>query len=319
MKPLTYIIPTLLSTCLLAACSSGSGDSVGMEGDTSSNDGGRGGTQNGFLTLSITDAPIDDAIEVRVQFDGVELKPSSSEESITLTFNPPMSIDLLALQGQNSVPLLTNQTLPTGTYDWLRLNITAANDGILDSYIKLSDSSVHELDIPGGSESGLKVIGGLEVIANTPTSMTIDFDLRRSIVMAGTANYKLKPVLKLVDDATANSIFGTVELSALTGIDCPDSDPSTGNAVYLYKELNVTPDDVGSFGSEPVASALVTMNSISGTYEYEFGFIPLGKYTLAFTCQANLDDPVADDAIVFSNPVNLNLASMQTKIVRTFR
>ena len=149
--------------------------------------------------------------------------------------------------------------------------------------------------------------------------MTIDFDLRKSIVVTGTANYKLNPVLKLVDDATANSIIGTIELSALTGADCPDSDPSTGNAVYLYKDLNVIPDDVGSFGSEPVSSAMVAMNSISGAYEYELGFIPLGKYTLAFTCQANLDDPMTDDVIVFSKPVNLNLASMQTKIVRTFR
>ncbi|MBT8118147.1 MAG: DUF4382 domain-containing protein [Gammaproteobacteria bacterium] len=321
MKLLTYLIPALLSTSILIACSSGSNesDSISMDGDTSTNDGGRGGTQNGFLTLSITDAPIDDAIEVWVQFDGIELKPSASDEPITLTFNPPMSIDLLTLQGQSSAPMLTNQTLPTGTYDWLRLKVTAVNDGILDSYIKLSDNSVHELDIPGGSESGLKVIGGLEVIANTPTSMTIDFDLRKSIVMTSTANYELNPVLKLVDDATANSIIGTVELSALTGTDCPDADPSTGNAIYLYKELNVTPDDVGSFGSEPVSSALVAMNNISGVYEYEFGFIPLGKYTLAFTCQADLDDPMNDDAIVFSKPVNLNLASMQTKIVRTFR
>lgn len=321
MKPYTYIIPTLLSTCMLVACGSGGGESgdINTSDDTSPDSVDSGGTQHGFLNLSITDAPIDDALEVWIQFDGIELKPASSDEVILLTFNSPMNIDLLALQGQNSEQILNKQTLPTGIYDWLRLNVTAVNDGVLDSYIKLTDNSIHELDIPGGSETGLKIIGGLEVIANTLTNMTIDFDLRKSIVMTGTANYKLKPVLKLVDNAAASSIKGTVELSALTGTDCPDSDPSTGNAVYLYSGLNVIPDDVGSFGIEPVASSLVTMNKITGIYEYEFGFIPIEKYTVAFTCQADLDDPMTDDVIVFSRPVNLNLASMQTKIVRTFR
>lgn len=240
MKQLSYIFMVLLCTTMLIACSSG--DSV--TGDNiNSTDGGRGGTQNGFLSLNITDAPIDSALEVWVQFDGVVLKPTSTEDVITLSFNPPMNINLLALQGQNSAPMLINETLPTGTYDWLRLKVTAVNDGVLDSYIMLLDSSVHELDIPGGSESGLKIIGGLEVIANTPTSMTIDFDLRKSIVMTGIADYKLKPVLKLVDDAAASSIIGTVELSVLTGPDCTDNDPSTGNAVYLYNNLNTTPDD----------------------------------------------------------------------------
>lgn len=321
MKLFTYIFPALLSTSMLAACSSGGGESsgTGMNEDTNSAGGGRGGSQTGFLSLSITDAPIDDALEVWIQFDGVALKPASSEEEITLTFTQPMNINLLALQGSNSVQMLVNQTLPTGTYDWLRLKVTAVNDGILDSYIKLKDNSVHELDIPSGSESGLKIIGGLEVIANTPKSMTIDFDLRKSIVMTGTANFKLQPVLTLVDDSITNSISGTVEMSALTGPDCSDTDPSTGNAVYLYKDLIVTPDDVGSFGIEPVTSALVTLNNTTGIHEYSFGYIPLGKYTIAFTCQADFDDPATNDVIIFSKPVNINLASTQSNIVRAFR
>ena len=317
MKQLTYIFLFLLGSTILTACSSG-GDSASGDNPNSA-DGGRGGAQNGFLSLNITDAPIDGALEVWVQFDGVILKPASTEDVITLSLTPPMNINLLALQGQNSVQMFINETLPTGTYNWLRLKVTAVNDGILDSYIKLLDGSVHELDIPSGSESGLKIIGGLEVIANTPTSMTIDFDLRKSIVMTGVADYKLKPVLRLVDDAAASSIIGTVELSVLTGPDCTDSDPSTGSAVYLYNNLNTTPDDVGNFGFEPVASSLVSMNKTTGIYEYGFGFLPLGKYTAAFTCQADLDDPITNDDIVFSRPVNVVLPTTKTKTVRTFR
>lgn len=313
MKQLTYIFLTLLGSTMLTACSSGSGD-------TGTNDasGGRGGTQNGFLSLSITDAPIDSAKEVWVQFHGVELKPTTAEDVITLSFNPPMDINLLALQGQKSFQMLSNATLPAGEYDWLRLNVMAINDGILDSYIKLDGNLVHELDIPGGSESGLKIIGGLEIIANTPTSMTIDFDLRKSIVMTGAGQYILKPVLNLVDDTAVSSIVGTVKISALTG-DCPDADPSTGNAVYLYSGLNVTPDDVDNIDPEPVASAIPALNKLTGIFEYDFGFIPLGEYTAAFTCEADLDDPAIDDAIMFSRGMNINLANTDKLPVITFR
>jgi hypothetical protein len=314
MKQLTYIFLTLFGTTMLIACSSGAGN------DTNTAGGGRGGIQNGFLSLAITDAPIDDAAEVWVRFDGVELKPASTENVVTLTFKPPMEINLLALQGQNKVQMLTNATLPAGNYDWIKLKVTAKNDGLLDSYIKLDDNSVHELDIPSGSESGLKIIGGLEVIANTPKSMTIDFDLRKSIVMTGVAQYTLIPVLRLVDDTAVGSIEGTIEVSALSDSDCPDADPSTGNAVYLYSGLNISPDDIDDIDPEPVASVIPTLNKLTGIFEYEFGFIPSGQYTAAFTCEANLDDPMTDDVIIFSRGVkNITLANTNKVSVNAFR
>ena len=319
MKRITYIFLSILGTALLAACNSSGTDSSSTTDGTMDAGGGRGGTQNGFLSLSITDAPIDSAKEVWVQFYGVELKPASTEDVVTLYFNPALNINLLALQGQDSFQMLSNAILPAGQYDWIRLNVNAINDGVLDSYIKLDDNSVHELDIPSDSESGLKIIGGLEVIANTPTNMTIDFDLRKSIVMTGEELYKLKPVLKLVDDSAVSSISGTVQVSALIDSSCPDNDPSTGNAVYLYSGLNTTADDVDDIDPEPVASALLKLNNLTGIYEYEFGFVPLGEYTAAYTCQANLDDPEVDDVIIFSRGVNINLANTDKVVVKTFR
>ncbi len=320
MRRFTNILLALIFTVLLAACNSSDSGSEGSVNDgTMDAGGGRGGTQNGFLTLSITDAPIDSAKEVWVQFYSVELKPTATEDVVTLHFNPALNINLLALQGQDSFQMFSNAILPAGQYDWIRLNVNATNDGILDSYIKLDDSSVHELDIPSGSESGLNIIGGLEVIANTPTRMTIDFDLRKSIVMTGGGLFKLKPVLTLVDDSAVSSISGTVQLSALIDSSCPDNDPSTGNAVYLYNDLNTTPDDVDNIAPEPVASALLTLNNMTGIYEYDFGFVPLGKYTAAFTCQANLDNPEVDDVILFSRGANINLVNTNKVVAKTFR
>ena len=296
----------------LTACSSG-GDA-----ETTVAGGGRGGVEYGFVSLSVTDAPIDNAVEVWVQFDGVEFMPSTDspyQDPVLIMFDTPMSIDLLELQGNKSKALLTDEILRTGIYDWVKLKITAAKDGVMDSYIVLKDGTVHELDMPAGSDIGLTIDGGLEIIANTPSAKTIDFDLRKSIVMNNPNDFQIQPVIKLVSNDKSGSIEGTVKLKTLTSPSCSDSDPSTGNAVYLYEGNKVKPDDIGGTGAEPVTSALVKLNNLTGNYEFSFGFVPFGKYTIAFTCEANLDDQSTDDAINFSKAKNININNTRPVIL----
>ena len=296
----------------LTACSSG-GDA-----ETTVAGGGRGGVEYGFVSLSVTDAPIDNAVEVWVQFDGVEFMPSTDspyQDPVLIMFDTPMSIDLLELQGNKSKALLTDEILRTGIYDWVKLKITAAKDGVMDSYIVLKDGTVHELDMPAGSDIGLTIDGGLEIIANTPSAKTIDFDLRKSIVMNNPNDFQIQPVIKLVNNDKSGSIEGTVKLKTLTSPSCSDSDPSTGNAVYLYEGNKVKPDDIGGTGAEPVTSALVKLNNLTGNYEFSFGFVPFGKYTIAFTCEANLDDQSTDDAINFSKAKNININNTRPVIL----
>ena len=296
----------------ITACTSG-GDA-----ETTVAGGGRGGIEYGFVSLSVTDAPIDNATEVWVQFDGVEFMPSSEsphQNPILIMFDTPMSINLLELQGTKSKALLTDEILRTGIYDWVKLKITAVNDGVMDSYIVLKDGTVHELDMPGGSEIGLTIAGGMEVIANMPTAKTIDIDLRKSIVMINPNDFQIQPVISLVSNDKSGSIEGTVKLTTLTSSSCSDSDPLTGNAVYLYEGKKVKPDDIGGTGAEPVTSALVKLNNSTGYYEYSFGFVPFGKYTAAFTCEADLDDQPTDDALNFSKTKNININSIKPIIL----
>ena len=83
---------------------------------------------------------------------------------------------------------------------------------------------------------------------------------------------------------------------------CLDNDLDTGNAVYAYSGADITADDIGS-AVEPLTTALVSLNDESGLYEYEIGYLSAGEYTIAFTCQANLETD-ADDAIVFVGATN---------------
>lgn len=295
---------SLISAVLITACSDSSNQS-----------------DNGLITLNITDAPVDTAEAVVVEFSGVTLK-SEGDDDITFTFDTPKSIDLLSLQGTQSQALLENVEIPTGNYSQIRLAVNAEFDGEHDSYITIN-SVQHELRVPGGSQSGLKlntpftIAAGTEGIsvADENSVYTIDFDLRKSIVKPnGQDGYFLKPVLRLVQNTNTGSISGTVDSSLLTGVNCSDADPLTGNAVYVFEGANTTPDDVDGVDAEPITTSLLTVDTSTQNttvYTYEVGFLAAGDYTLAFICTADLDNDENNDNVVFDVTDNVTVIANQ--------
>lgn len=241
------------------------------------------GSGTGTISIAVTDAPVDSATAVVVEFTGITLQPQDGE-AIEFDFDEPRHIDLLSLQGDASELLLEDETVAAGQYVWMRLKVNALN-GELDSYIELDDGSQHGLFIPGGAQSGLKLVSGFSVPEGGAAAFTIDFDLRKSVVKpaAVVRDYQLKPVLRLVENEQAGGITGTVDASWVSEADC-------SAAVYAYLGVDVT---LGSEGSDnpPLSSALVALNPDTGDYDYQLGFLPAGEYTLAFTCQADLDQP----------------------------
>ncbi|VAX34529.1 putative lipoprotein [hydrothermal vent metagenome] len=259
---------------------------------------GCGSSDTGTLSLSVTDAPVDGAVSIVVQFTGVQLL-STSGELLTFNFETPKTIDLLKLQGGDSALLLDNISVPEGDYPVISLKVNA-EQGVLDSYIELADGTKHSLWIPSANETGLMLTQGCSVTANGVADFVIDFDLRKSVFDPDAnlgEDYILKPALRMVDNTEAGSIAGTVDVALTTDATC-----TSGNAVYIYEGLNVTPDDVGS-QVEPVATTLIT-----DTNTYKAAFLEPGDYTVAFTCQAADDNPKTDDAITFVGAVNVTVS-----------
>ena len=120
-------VVALASVVSIAGCD-GTGGS-GVEDDPT----------KGKLDISITDAPTDSATEVWVVFSGIAVKPKSGE-AIQFDFETPVSIDLLSLTGENTANLLNDQQLDAGEYNWIRLDVNADSDGILDSYVMAGPS-----------------------------------------------------------------------------------------------------------------------------------------------------------------------------------
>lgn len=282
-----------LAASILAACGGGGGG--GMQSST------------GALTLGITDAPVDVADAVVVQFTGVELKPKGGQ-AFSIDFSVPKNIDLVALQGEERTTLLDGEQIQAGEYEWMRLKVNADPNVGGDSSITI-DGSQCELRIPSGDETGLKLIRGFTIGVGTITDFTVDFDLRQSIVQPpgqhtsvpacdGQA-YLLKPVLRVVDNLQVGTITGVVD-STLIAQACPAGE--LGN-VYLFGPYAATdpvpvPDDVDmndADGLNPITSAMVALDGSSNA-AYTIGFVPAGNYVAAYTCDADAPDVDADEA-----------------------
>ncbi|WP_165797338.1 DUF4382 domain-containing protein [Solimonas fluminis] len=269
--------------------------------------GGGGSGDTGTVNLGVTDAPVDSATAVVVEFSGVEAKPQGGR-ALSFDFPAPRQIDLLALQGGDSALLLEGVVLPAGPYEWLRLKVNAGREAS-DSYIDLDDGSRHALFIPSGNQSGLKLNGGFTVAADTTSNFTIDFDLRKSVHNpAGLdGDYILRPSLRIVDDSKVGTLAGTVGAESLAAENCTP-------AVYVYSGAGVTPDDEGS-AAAPLSSASLTLDAESGDYRYVVAYLPVGSYTVAFTCDAADDDPATEDVLAFSAPADAVIVAGQTTTV----
>lgn len=282
--------------------------------------GGNDSASTGTLSLRITDGPVETAEHVYIQFSGLELQgegqrttlyycedPADSTKTVVsenacATPSAPKQLDLLALSGGQADFLLDDFTLPSGHYSWIRLMVDT--DGIRDSYIVLLGGAEHELTIPSGNQTGLKLNRGFDVPAGGSVDFTIDFDLRKSVHTTGNGDYKLRPTLRMVENIMAGSISGTVDASLIPGGCTP--------AVYIFEGSGVTPDDIDGIAPEPVSTASVELDGNDGKYKYMAAFLDAGNYTIAYTCDAAADDPLVDQALTFTGTTTVSVTAKTT-------
>ncbi len=283
---------------LLAACGGGDGYGNGSSGET------------GSMTLSLTDGPVDTANKVVVRFDSVSIKPAD-DEPIVFTFDTPKDIDLLQLTGNAYENLLDEVELPTGEYTWIRLGVVADHDGVLDSYIELSDGSEVELRVPSGNQTGLKVNHSFVVSAQSNIDFTIDFDLRKSVTNPpGQPGALLRPTLRMVDNLEVGSISGEIAPEIISA-ECENSVSNDG-AVYVFTGSDVTPIDVRDEPTDPVTTAFVEF--AEDAYSYEAGFLEAGDYTIAYTCDNEADIADQDEELIFVGQSNVTVVARQNTV-----
>lgn len=139
------------------------------------------------LNVRLTDAPADYQ-EVNIDLQKVYVKLSGDSASWVELHAVAGMYNLLSLQNGIDT-LIGTQTLPSDVVKEIRLVLGTDNN------IKVN-GKVYPLLIPSGSESGLKIKLNKKLQASIET-LVIDFDAALSIHEEGTANYKLRPVLRI--------------------------------------------------------------------------------------------------------------------------
>lgn len=289
--------PALLSLTFLTAC-----------GGSSSSD---PEPATGTLTVGVTDAPVSDVDQVVVEFSGVTVKPREGEQ-ITIEFDEPNSVDLLALDGPQTETLLDGEEMDAGEYNWIQLEVNAV-EGTQDSFVITDTGQQIELEVPSG---GLRLVSGFTITQNQETSFIIDWDVRQGLTApANQDSWKLTPALRIIDSTEFGDIAGTVAVGLVEDGSCTnDLAEDTGNAVYIYEGLDVTPNDIDQTDDDPVATGGVTQDE-NGNYTYSVTFLSPGDYTVAFTCQADDDEPDTEDDITFAGSANATVEDGEETVV----
>ena len=250
------------------------------------------------FSLYVTDAPVDGAQEVVVQFSGVELHRAKGTE--TITFTAPKQIDLVYYSRGAAANLVDYVEIPAGNYEWVRLKVDAVA-GVDDSYIVLADGTKLELQIPADAVDDLKLVSPFKLTADDAANYTIDFDLRKSIHQT-VDGYMLRPALRLVEDELSGSIYGNVYAELLTGSTC-----DSGVSIYVYSGADVMPTDVRGTAGGPISSANIDLSTTVSFYWYTMAFLPAGTYTVALTCDGDLDQPDQVDTLTFLAQSNVEV------------
>ena len=199
MKRFSFFLVAFASVMIAACGGSGGGSS------------GSGGT--GTLALSLQDAPAtEDYQAVYVTIKEVRVHKGGSEDndaSWETVASPNATYNLLELV--NGVrEELGLATLESGSYSQMRLilgqvpdsgiNILSEAHPFPNYVIEKGTNAVHELKVPSGYQTGIKIVKGFSINPNQTTELILDFDASRSVVKAGSSGkWLLKPTIKVLE------------------------------------------------------------------------------------------------------------------------
>jgi len=212
------------------------------------------GPQMGTVTLHLTDAPGASFRSATVWVSKVELVGDTAPTTIADT---AATYDLLSLQN-GVTALLGSKTIPTGSYEQLRLIVDSARV-VFDSGLHLANGdTTASLRVPSGMETGIKVNFG-EPLRVTPsqTDIVVDFNVSQSFVLMGPPSAPIGVLFTPVIHAAAQDVSGSI-----AGTSSP---ASAHGRIFAIQGT----DTVGSAAADTTSGA------------YKIWFLPPGTYLVA--------------------------------------
>lgn len=176
-----------------------------------------------------------DAVNIEVVEVSVHQAGVDSVSGWTVIDNTVRTFDLLTLTNGASA-ILGNSKLNPGHYTQIRLKLGTGSSVVVGG-------ASYPLDVPSGTQTGLKLTHEFDIVANTLYELTIDFDAARSIHTTG-KNYKLSPTLRVTANVISGTISGTVNpiaskalVSTVVGIDTVSTMADTMSGIFKLMAL----------------------------------------------------------------------------------
>lgn len=213
----TTIAMSLLGMLLVLGCSDSGNAPVG-----------------GTLKVNLVDAPGDyDAVWIEIDRVEVHRAGEDSSSGWHVVRSNPGTYDLLQLRNGVSAALVDGQ-LPPGDYTQMRLVLGAGCSVDVDG-------QSHELSVPSGMRSGLKLNHPFTIGDDAIYEVTLDFDAARSIHRTGNGRYMLRPVIRAMAVVTSGSLRGVAmpiearaAITAVAGTDTFTAVADTTSGAYRF-------------------------------------------------------------------------------------
>lgn len=273
-----------------------------------------------ILSLGVSDALPEELKQVVIEIDRITLRPANGDDitidrftidKLDIVDEDSFQMDLLDYRGLNQLLAFESLEIDAQFYSEIRIKLIA--DDVNHSFVQEDDDELKEITLFGDE----LVLDGMQIDSGEQ-NFTIEFGLARSLrYLAATDQYALTTEgVRVENSDLAAALSGRVDEDLFDTVSpCDEKDePVTGNRVYLYsgKDLDTknladvfTDDSQASAPSSaiaPFAVAYLRLSDTSGSWEYFFGYLPTGDYTIAFSCDTEEDDSIEYDGLTISLP-----------------
>jgi hypothetical protein len=285
----------------------------------SCNDDGNGVST--LLTLGFSDSLPEDLKQVVIEVDAITFQRIGAEDVVIDTFTieeqgltgaDTFQVDLLAYRGINQLIVIKELELNPGTYSDVLISILT-ND-VNNSYVQEANDSLKKITVSGGR---LKLPGFR--LSSGSQAFSVEFSLAQALqYQSGSDQYLLATNgIRVENNKTDATLSGQIDSALFNGVSPCDqkSDPKKGNRLYLYNgkvgDEKGRLADVFTSGSSttppndalaPFAVASLENNALTGSWDYSFGYLPPGDYTLGFACDTEKDSAVEYNGLVIPLP-----------------
>ena len=193
--------------------------------------------EQGQMKVTMVDAPAGfDQVNIVVARVEVHKSGADSSSSWIVLNNTAATYNLLTLRNGASV-VLGDNSLDAGHYTQIRLILGAGSNVVISGI-------TYSLEVSSGIQTGIKLNHEFDIQSNIVYELMLDFDAQHSIVLTGTGQYKLSPVIRVVPAVISGTISGKINpinagasVHAIKGTDTVSTTTETTTGLFKVMAL----------------------------------------------------------------------------------